>query len=98
MYVFVGWPELYICTVYDRIFGDFPAKTSVYTPSIFGSGQPYKYAVYIYIYIYSVMANPSVESTWQRVMPSQLIHIAIPLGGCPESLVVRVGQSCMYTL
>jgi len=22
----VGWPEPYICTVYDRIFSDFPAK------------------------------------------------------------------------
>jgi hypothetical protein len=35
-----GWPELYICTIYDRIFGDFPAKNTVYTPYIYGSGQP----------------------------------------------------------
>ena len=27
-------------TVYDRIFGDFPAKNTVYTPYIYGSGQP----------------------------------------------------------
>jgi hypothetical protein len=40
-----GWPESFICTyiytVYDCIFGDFPAKTTVYTPYIYGSGQPY---------------------------------------------------------
>ena len=28
-----------IC-VYDRIFGDFPAKNTVHTPYIYGSGQP----------------------------------------------------------
>jgi hypothetical protein len=28
-------------TLYDRIFGDFPAKNTVYTPYIYGSGQPY---------------------------------------------------------
>jgi hypothetical protein len=26
-----GWPEPYIYTVYDRIFGDFLAKNTVYT-------------------------------------------------------------------
>jgi hypothetical protein len=25
-----GWPEPYTYTVYDRIFGDFPAKKTVY--------------------------------------------------------------------
>ena len=35
------WPKPYIYTVYDRIFGDFPAKDSVYAPYIYGSGQPY---------------------------------------------------------
>jgi len=30
----------YIYTVYDRIFGDFPAKNTVYTSYIYGSGQP----------------------------------------------------------
>ena len=34
-----GWPELYIYTVYDRIFGDSPAKNTVYTPYIYGFGQ-----------------------------------------------------------
>ena len=38
-----GWPEPYIYTVYDRIFDDFPAKNTVYTPYIYGSGQPYIY-------------------------------------------------------
>jgi hypothetical protein len=36
-----GWPEPYIYTVYDCKFGDFPAKITVYTPYINGSGQPY---------------------------------------------------------
>jgi hypothetical protein len=36
-----GWPEQYICTVYDCIFGDFPAKITVYTPYMYGPGQPY---------------------------------------------------------
>jgi len=27
-----GWPEPYKCAVYDRIFGDFPAQNTVYTP------------------------------------------------------------------
>ena len=35
----------YIYTVYDRKFGDFPAKITVYTPYIYGSGQPYKCAI-----------------------------------------------------
>jgi len=29
-----GWPEPYICTVYDRMYGDFPAKNTVCTPYI----------------------------------------------------------------
>jgi hypothetical protein len=36
----LGWPEPYIYTVYDRILGDFPAMNTVYTPYIYGSGQP----------------------------------------------------------
>ena len=31
----------YIFTVHDRMFGGFPAKNTVYTPYIYGSGQPY---------------------------------------------------------
>ena len=38
-----SWPELYIlciCTIYDRIFGAFPAKNTVHTPHtyIYGPG------------------------------------------------------------
>ena len=29
-----GWPELYICTVYDPMYGDFPAKVPYVTPYI----------------------------------------------------------------
>jgi len=28
-YIFLGWPKPYICTVYDHIFGDIPAKNTV---------------------------------------------------------------------
>jgi len=38
---------IYIYTVYDRIFGDFPAKNTVYTPYIYGSGQPYRYSIWL---------------------------------------------------
>jgi len=34
-----GWPKPCKYTVYDRIFGDFPARNTVYTPCII-SGQP----------------------------------------------------------
>jgi hypothetical protein len=40
-----GWPELHICTVYDRISGDFPAKNTVYTPYIYGSGRAHSPAI-----------------------------------------------------
>jgi hypothetical protein len=30
-----------VYTTYDCVFGDFPAKNAVYTPHIYGSGQPY---------------------------------------------------------
>jgi len=30
----LGWPEPYVHTVYDRMYGDFPAKYTVYTPYI----------------------------------------------------------------
>jgi len=36
----VGLARLYICTVYDRIFGEFPAKNTVHIPYIYGLGQP----------------------------------------------------------
>jgi hypothetical protein len=29
-----------ICTIYNHIFGDFPAKNTIYTPCIDGSDQP----------------------------------------------------------
>jgi hypothetical protein len=47
-----GWPEPCIYTVYDLIYGDFPAKNTVYTSCV------YIYTVYT-SYIYMVLANPS---------------------------------------
>ena len=42
-----GWPELYMYPVYDRTYGDFPAKNTVCTPfirrNVWGSGQSYSY-------------------------------------------------------
>ena len=37
-----GWPGPCIYTVYDRIFGDFPAKNTVYALYMYSSGQPNK--------------------------------------------------------
>jgi len=37
----VGQNRIYTHTVYDRIFDDFPARNTVYTPYTYGSGQPY---------------------------------------------------------
>jgi len=31
------WPEPYL---FDRVFGDFPAKNTVHTPKMYGCGQP----------------------------------------------------------
>ena len=31
---YLGWPQPYIHTVYDRMYGNFPAKNTVYTPYI----------------------------------------------------------------
>jgi len=39
--IFAPYMTVYICTVHDRIFGDSTAKITVYTPYIYGSGQPY---------------------------------------------------------
>jgi len=41
----VGLARTVYHTVYDRIFGGFPAKNTVYTPYIYGSGQPYVYRI-----------------------------------------------------
>ena len=41
----VGQNRIPIYTVYDRIYGDFPAKHTVYKPHVYGSGQPYTYHI-----------------------------------------------------
>ena len=40
---------VYIYTVYDRIFGGFPAKNTVHKPYKYGSGQPYTYTYLTHI-------------------------------------------------
>jgi len=35
-----GWPEPYLYSVYDRIYGNLPAQNTVYTLFTYGSGQP----------------------------------------------------------
>jgi hypothetical protein len=32
---------IYIYTLYDPIFGDFPAKNTVFAPNVYDSGEPY---------------------------------------------------------
>jgi len=34
---------VYVYTIYDRTFGNFPAKNAVYTPYKYVYGQPYTY-------------------------------------------------------
>ena len=36
----VGQNCVYIYTIYDRIFGDFPAKNTIYTPYVYGLANP----------------------------------------------------------
>ena len=44
--IYIGLARtVYIYTVHDRMYGDFPAKNTVYTPYIYGYGQPYIYTV-----------------------------------------------------
>ena len=43
--------------MYDRIFDDFPAKNTVYTPYIYGSGQPYTWGHIRFVL--TVLANPT---------------------------------------
>jgi len=40
-----GWLEPHTYTVYDHTFGDFPAKNTICTPCIYGSGQSYIHTV-----------------------------------------------------
>ena len=54
---FWGWPEPYIYTVYDRIFDDFPAKNTVYTPYIYRSGQPYTFLACLLVFIPDLLCN-----------------------------------------
>jgi len=69
--VFVGLACTAICTVYDRMYGDFPAKNTVCTPYMPRVGQNRIYTPYMTVYlvislpkipyihrIYMVLANP----------------------------------------
>ena len=40
-------------TVCDPIFGDFPVRNTVYTPEIYGSGQPYYMQIHINAHEYT---------------------------------------------
>jgi hypothetical protein len=57
----VGQDRIYICTVYDRIFGDYLAKNTVYTPYIYiyGSRQPYTCTINFSI--------PTLQAGWRWV-------------------------------
>jgi hypothetical protein len=65
------WTEPYIHTVYDRLYGDFPAKNTVYTPYIptnvwlwptlrMSLAERTQHSLYtVYTYKCMVMANPT---------------------------------------
>jgi|AntDeeMetagen134_2_1112570.scaffolds.fasta_scaffold12137_1 hypothetical protein len=50
----LGWPELYLCAVYDCILDEIPAKNTVYTPRVNG---------------YMVLTSPTHEPKANIVMP-----------------------------
>ena len=55
-YIYIyGWPEPYICTVFDRIFGHFPAKITVYRPF----GRELTKHTFNIRSVCTVLANPS---------------------------------------
>jgi len=68
-----GWPEPYICTVYDRMYGDFPAKHTVcityipinvwFEPTL-GTERTKFVAVHIqaYVWVSKVLANPVCDA------------------------------------
>jgi len=67
-------------TIYDCIFGDFPAKNTVYTPYIYGSGQPYLYG------------HVSVNIKTMKSKAASIIH-AMPCINSHMSVVVKKWNS-----
>ena len=62
-------------SVYDRIVGDFPAKNTVYTPYIYGSGQPYIYLSPLSIYS---KARPPFERVKVVVLIEGVVTVIMP--------------------
>ena len=85
------WPETYTHTVYDRTFGDFPAKNTVYAPSMYGSPPITKYTVYIYVYIRfwpnSYSLPPAIAHTQKQSNNC----------ACTNIQILKVGLKCMHT-
>ena len=73
-YMFV-WPEPCIYTVYDRIFGDFPAKKFVHTRYIYGSGQPWLYVVPQYTTILYSLPHSSTDKLADKKHNTHTTHI-----------------------
>ena len=71
----VGLAKLYICTVYDRIYGDFPAKNTVYTLYIYGSGQPYIGSIHTLIDLVRFVASSLLLSP----LPCALTNVPIEI-------------------
>ena len=86
--VYVGLARTLTYTVYDRIFGEFPAKNTVYTPYIYGSGQPYAWCT---VQMSLTIRMVSWRMGWQlsmqrmatisRILPCQQCFVCIVLAG-----------------
>jgi hypothetical protein len=83
----VGWPEPYIYTVYDRIFGDFSAKNTAYTLSICGPGQ-----LYTLLWLHPC----NTQSTHSCTCKPCVIHSSIRLTQGDGSVPVMNNQVNMY--
>jgi len=63
----------YMCTVYDRMFGTIPAKNTVYTPYVYGSGQPYINTAYLLCTLSAVQAMQLIRESRTDTMYTHLI-------------------------
>jgi len=69
----LGWPGPYICTVYDRKFGDDLPKIRVYIVNIYVSGQPYM-CVHLCVPVCVCYKKAQMCVTPKNVLPSKICH------------------------
>jgi hypothetical protein len=84
----VGQNRIYtLYTVYDRILGDFPAKNTVYTPYIYGPGQPYRCV----LFTWQITASASKPTTQASLVLTVVLSVML-------SVVLSVVLSVMLLL